>query len=568
MDSAAESYSRGPSESHAARQTAYLPQLFRPSPHADLPGDLSRHPSALVAAHPSRLCGAQAAGAHPVPSANSMGSTAIEPHQQLSQYAPRSAHENACDHRLRTLSAPPLLTAQAQWPRGAQVGLTGGDELGGSTSSYRGSSPHWTPAISPMVITHGEPHAASMPMTSPPPSSHAIPIGAGAVAAIGGYQPTIQHDQIQSTAHAYPQSSTTAFAYHSYHISTSLPPHLTSYVAVNGSPLTALYPELGPGEGHCAPSLSSPSTGYGAFTLPSNPIGSAQSSRWNPESSPGPSAARLSPPHPPHAQAPAPTSSYAFPARPTGASNANPMSLHYSVQPTLYHPNFSQAESDARRPGQYPPTPARPPPTSSSSSTSHGHEPLLGVSRGDALVGDGSRAARETASGQTAFHPSSLQGAYVKRSPSWSMSDHSDEDTSVGENGIKKRRRRRHANEPPRDAATRRFPCPQCGKMFARPSALSTHERSHSKEKPHLCPDPKCKRPFAVPSNLRRHQKVYNHFGPEGVDAKSSSNSSFKSQSGAWQDVDDDPDGAGANDDSNEVVRKSPTRTRRRVERT
>ncbi|ORY69306.1 hypothetical protein BCR35DRAFT_308112 [Leucosporidium creatinivorum] len=90
-------------------------------------------------------------------------------------------------------------------------------------------------------------------------------------------------------------------------------------------------------------------------------------------------------------------------------------------------------------------------------------------------------------------------------------------DSEEGEiDGIKskKRKRRRKANEQPRDAAKRRFTCQAdgCGKSFARPSALSTHERSHSKEKPHVCPFPTCGRPFAVPSNLRRHQKVYNHF--------------------------------------------------------
>ncbi|ORY92775.1 hypothetical protein BCR35DRAFT_8115 [Leucosporidium creatinivorum] len=54
--------------------------------------------------------------------------------------------------------------------------------------------------------------------------------------------------------------------------------------------------------------------------------------------------------------------------------------------------------------------------------------------------------------------------------------------------------------------------CQTCKKLFARPSALATHERSHSKEKPHVCPFPTCRRPFAVPSNLRRHQRVYVRF--------------------------------------------------------
>ncbi|KAM0787873.1 hypothetical protein ACM66B_003924 [Microbotryomycetes sp. NB124-2] len=98
---------------------------------------------------------------------------------------------------------------------------------------------------------------------------------------------------------------------------------------------------------------------------------------------------------------------------------------------------------------------------------------------------------------------------YIKPPPS-----DSEEEAPLEPGAKRKRKRRRRANEEPRDWALRKFTCEVCKKMFARPSALATHERSHSKEKPHVCPFPTCGRPFAVPSNLRRHQRVYNHYDP------------------------------------------------------
>ncbi|SGY44587.1 BQ5605_C001g00178 [Microbotryum silenes-dioicae] len=566
MDSAANSYSRGPSNSYTARQADYLQEEYRPSLLLDLSRDTLSHSSAFAAAHPFRLDAQPPAGPHAVPSSsNSMHSPILEPHPPLSHYAPRSAVEATFDHRLRTLSAPLIPNAQPQWSHGAQVDLPGGDDqLGaGSTLNYKGPTAHWSPGTSPMAITHRRLLSASMTMDSSPPSFHAMPIGAGAANVATGYQPQTTHhiEQAQSTGPTHQAPSARSSTYQIDSNLTSLPPHVASYSAVGGNSLSTLYPELDSGEGHRPSSLSYPPTGCGGFTLPNNATGSTRSNRWHPRSSHIPSTARHSstPPPPPHAQA-----SYTFPADPTaGASNAIPMSLHCSLQPSEYHSNSFASESNARG-GQCVFTQGRPPPpTSNSSSTSHGDEPSLGVSR-DAYKG--TRAPRETASGQTAFHPAPLQGVSIKRSPSWSTSDHSDEATSVGDSGVKKRRRRRRANEPPRDAATRRFPCPQCGKMFARPSALSTHERSHSKEKPHLCPNPKCQRPFAAPSNLRRHQKVYNHFGPEGEDGKSSSISSVKSYSrSAWQ-KDDDDKVDHAQDDSDEVIRQSLSRTRLRTE--
>lgn len=100
--------------------------------------------------------------------------------------------------------------------------------------------------------------------------------------------------------------------------------------------------------------------------------------------------------------------------------------------------------------------------------------------------------------------------------PAPSTSSDSDGPDSSGDGASKKRRkRRRRLTETPRDVANRKFGCHTCGKMFARPSALATHERSHSKEKPHCCPIETCGRAFAVSSNLRRHQTIYDHWSSE-----------------------------------------------------
>ncbi|KAK4046050.1 hypothetical protein OIV83_006396 [Microbotryomycetes sp. JL201] len=75
---------------------------------------------------------------------------------------------------------------------------------------------------------------------------------------------------------------------------------------------------------------------------------------------------------------------------------------------------------------------------------------------------------------------------------------------------LKVRKQRRKNGEPPRDLAQRRYACDLCvgePKLFARPSALRIHKLTHTKEKPHVCPD--CKRAFAIASNLKRHRRLH-----------------------------------------------------------
>ncbi|KAI5475772.1 zinc finger, C2H2-type domain containing protein [Pseudohyphozyma bogoriensis] len=86
-----------------------------------------------------------------------------------------------------------------------------------------------------------------------------------------------------------------------------------------------------------------------------------------------------------------------------------------------------------------------------------------------------------------------------------------DDNDGAGDGQPRARRRRRRATEAPRDAHLRRHACPTCAKLFARPSALETHLRTHSKEMPFICPEETCARGFAVRSNMRRHQRLRNH---------------------------------------------------------
>jgi len=47
--------------------------------------------------------------------------------------------------------------------------------------------------------------------------------------------------------------------------------------------------------------------------------------------------------------------------------------------------------------------------------------------------------------------------------------------------------------------------CPQCSKVFRRPSSLEDHLNVHSGNKPHVCPFERCKTGFATKSNMKRH---------------------------------------------------------------
>ncbi|KAJ1305310.1 hypothetical protein OPQ81_000332 [Rhizoctonia solani] len=47
--------------------------------------------------------------------------------------------------------------------------------------------------------------------------------------------------------------------------------------------------------------------------------------------------------------------------------------------------------------------------------------------------------------------------------------------------------------------------CPECNKLFRRPSSLDDHLNVHSGKKPHICPFEGCNTGFATKSNMKRH---------------------------------------------------------------
>ncbi|KAM0747888.1 hypothetical protein T439DRAFT_328556 [Meredithblackwellia eburnea MCA 4105] len=77
-------------------------------------------------------------------------------------------------------------------------------------------------------------------------------------------------------------------------------------------------------------------------------------------------------------------------------------------------------------------------------------------------------------------------------------------------------RKRRQVYEAGPSGSGKRFACsfPGCTKTSARPSALETHMRTHTKEKPFKCPLSTCNRGFSVYSNMVRHQRLCNHPTP------------------------------------------------------
>ncbi|BFF90644.1 zinc finger protein 585A [Drosophila madeirensis] len=75
-----------------------------------------------------------------------------------------------------------------------------------------------------------------------------------------------------------------------------------------------------------------------------------------------------------------------------------------------------------------------------------------------------------------------------------------------------------NADQPQTKTITRRskqkgeqFPCTDCDKVFNHSWMLVAHQRTHTGERPYVCPEPKCLKSFADRSNLRSHQRTKGH---------------------------------------------------------
>lgn len=59
------------------------------------------------------------------------------------------------------------------------------------------------------------------------------------------------------------------------------------------------------------------------------------------------------------------------------------------------------------------------------------------------------------------------------------------------------------------NGSVKAFACTTCGKGFARRSDLARHERIHSGDRPHVCPEKGCNKPFIQRSALTVHMRVH-----------------------------------------------------------